>query len=1357
MTYALYKRIQTVLALLLILALCATDLRTGNAAAPGNGTIFFTVDYLIQGEALNDGQRCSSSRYRLKIVMEGVGEPNQLGELPGVTIVADLAVDPGAGAWWTKEPAGTHAYPATVKLVTLPTPDGKTMTYPMLLEPVPATPDFTWERRCIREDGTVEDATINLDPAQFINTFYIFVMGAGGLKEVEPGEYLSKFRFFVNNDGSRLIEQRVWWGDRRLPSLVIDPDVEGVFLSAVPATVDVTYDPRWADDVNTNGSVWVKLGPGQWLRRPQSAPQKFIEQIPLAATAPTNKPIEGWAALDVNNNRSEYQSKPFIVAPQPTIVQLEEVTATKNPPQKSITYKLERNMPPVPFEKDWLVPTWFPPPLKGKDTKIKAQLKLIDEYESTATPAVHVNKLGFEGELEVGRYGGKLGIEGTANIQYSAAGLQFLSGQGKADLQIGIKETIGPFELVPTLKPVAAAVSLDSWLEQYAKVEAGVFIFGAGDVQIEQGAGGIDWKAVVLSGVRPLVKFQLGKDDGVVRLELEGKGEFRLKFHLNMPGDLFQGGEGELVFTGGLTALHCKWSKEVKYTFGGGQVMASAGQGDGGDIATCGRDPAVQAAAEQWLAASLPVQSAQLMATQAVSMTLVDQSIAEAAPAVDATGNTLCWVQYRSDAPVGGESEIVCAQGGAPTFSAPVAVTHDSYADAEPSVALAAANTPVVSWWRHDDPNRPSTATLDATFLSHGEVMASVFQPDTAQWRSPVVLGTPGLLDYAPVTAGNASNGALVVWRSNPANQLGGFGDTADGVNVARYNPTTKSWSSAEAVYTTRGLLAVAAAYGPTEAALLYAVDQDGNAATANDTELFAQRLVGGVWQPVVRLTNNAVADHAPKLAYRADGTPVLVWLQEADNGQIFLGTQDGWNGAPTLTLLDGPTAPAALQSLTLNSAGDALVLWRSHYAVGDGSEQGDLTFAVRQAATGVWSAPLRLTADAGYEWSATAVWQGNDNFYTVYQQRNDDKTHAIHLQQQPLTSADASVNAADITLNSPNPAPGAPVTATVLIRNQGMLPQANVAVTFNEQAVANDAQQRVIATHTLPLLRGGEAVTLTLPYVTGLGANQLNVALSCNGPCGNGTSAQTNNDQATVVVNQADLVLNNAGVVNGTAGPILRAYVRNTGVVSTSMAMMTVTAGFPEGEIDLGTAFLQINGETGLQPGATAVGELRLPVDTVFSSTVPLTVTVAPALDQSDFDQTNNRKVLLWSRLPDLSLKAGFAELTQDAAATQLTLSVFNDGYLPTLDSSVTVYTAAPEAGGSVIGTVPVPVLEPYSQTEVSLALPGNVQRAWVRVNATQSFSESSHANNDSFVGLPDLTETPPLTYRLLLPIVRR
>ena len=336
------------------------------------------------------------------------------------------------------------------------------------------------------------------------------VMAAGGMKEVEPGDYLSRFHAVFYEDGVRRISQRVWWGDHRVPSLLVEPDVEGVFLSGVPADVDVTYDPRWADDANTAADTWVKLGPGQWIKRRQEAPQTFVERIPLAPMAPTQKPIEGWVQLDANQRASERQSKPFVVAPEQTVVTPAEISANKHKVAKAITYKLERSMPPAPFEKKWIAPTWFPPPLKGKETKIKAQLKLVDEYQSTAAPAVHANKLGFEGELGIGNKSGKLSIKGTANMQYTAAGLEFIDGKGKADLQIGLKETVGPFDLVPALKPVAAAVSLDSWLERYAKIEAGIFIFGNGDVEIVKEADGLDWTAVVMSGVRPIVKFQVG-------------------------------------------------------------------------------------------------------------------------------------------------------------------------------------------------------------------------------------------------------------------------------------------------------------------------------------------------------------------------------------------------------------------------------------------------------------------------------------------------------------------------------------------------------------------------------------------------------------------------------------------------------------------------------------------------------------------------------------------------------------------------------------------------------------------------------------------------------------------------------
>lgn len=153
---------------------------------------------------------------------------------------------------------------------------------------------------------------MDLDPAQFINTFNLFVLATGGLQKGKPGNHLAKFHLFVNDDGVRRVEQRVWWGDHRVPGLTIEPDVEGVFLSGVPADVDVTYAPVWADDINANGAVWVKLGPGQWIKRSLSRPQPFIEQIPLQTHAPTHEPIAGWVQLDTNQRRSALQSQPFI-------------------------------------------------------------------------------------------------------------------------------------------------------------------------------------------------------------------------------------------------------------------------------------------------------------------------------------------------------------------------------------------------------------------------------------------------------------------------------------------------------------------------------------------------------------------------------------------------------------------------------------------------------------------------------------------------------------------------------------------------------------------------------------------------------------------------------------------------------------------------------------------------------------------------------------------------------------------------------------------------------------------------------------------------------------------------------------
>jgi len=1328
--------------------------------AEASNNIFFTVDYLIEA-VVPDNQNCSADGYQLKIVMEGIGTPNHLGELPGVTIVADLAVDLGPGAWWTEKPLGTHVYSATVRLDKLMTDINTTMVIPHLVTNVPHTTDFTGERMCMNEDGTVERAPVNLDPADLINTFNLFVIAAGGMKEITPGDYLSKFHLFVNNDGARRVEQRVWWGDRRVPDLAIEPDVEGVFLSEVPADVDVTYAPLWADDINTNGDVWVKLGPGQWIKRRQSAPQPFIEKIPLGTTHPTTQPIQGWVQLDVTQRRSAPQLEPLTVAPPQIVAAPNEISASKNVAAKAITYKLERNMPPVPFEKQWKIPTWFPPPLKGKDTTIKAQLKLGDEYESTAAPTTHITKLGFEGELEIGKYAGKLGIDGTASFDYKSSGLLFRNGQGKADLQIGIKETVGPFDLVPTIKPIAAAVSLDSWLEQYAKVEAGIFIFGNGDVTIEQAANGLDWKAVVMTGVRPIIKYQLGKDNGSVRLELEAKGEGRIKFHLNMPGDLFQGAEGELTFTGALTVLHCKWSKEAKYTLSSAQLFAN----DAAYVATgsgiCGEERSANGAqGERWLAAVdqqgvYAAQQNQIERTLPMSSILVAQTLNTADPALSPDGSTLCWVTQRVEAPVGRASEIVCANGDLPAFAAPLPVTQDTFADAAPRVAMAAPNVPLVAWWRHDDPNRPLTVDLDATFLQHGEVMAALFDPETAQWRASHQLGTAGVLDYAPVVAGNGTDGALVAWRTNTAGELNGFGTTPDDLLVSLYDPATQSWRNAETLLTTRGLIEVAAAYGKDEAALLYLVDEDGVATTTNDVELYARRFLNGSWQPPLRLTTNNHVEHSPKIAYRSDGTPFLLWLQVDETGQPSMVHQVAWAGQAVVTPMGGEGAPAWLDSMAMNAQGDVLLLWRNLYGLERGSAQSDLTFALYQRASGRWSAPLRLTNDGAQEHALSIVWGQAGDLYALFQARAEDGDNAIRFLQQPLDIADAAVAAEHVTLSPTNPLPGEPVTVTVAIDNLGMMAQEAVTVQLHEMTLTTPTTSRLIHEAQIEHIRGGETIALTVPYQPATEASQLQLLISCPG----GACGALENDQATIAVSQPNLVLTGADVIQGSGTPRVRAHVTNQGVVGTGMVAMSVTAALAEGNTLLGTTFFKMNGEEGLQPGASAVGEFVLPLTDIDidGDAIPLTVTVAPAFGQPELTVVDNSKEVLWLRLPDLTLDSDFVALQSQDTSTTAQITVFNDSYLDAPPSRVAAYSASPEEDGVLLTSVAVPAIAAYSQATVTLTVASEVHSLWLRVNADNAFAELTHANNDAVATRFIEPDDSAPAHRVWLPLVSR
>ena len=72
---------------------------------------------------------------------------------------------------------------------------------------------------------------------------------------------------------------------------------------------------------------------------------------------------------------------------------------------------------------------------------------------------------------------------------------------------------------------------------------------------------------------------------------------------------------------------------------------------------------------------------------------------------------------------------------------------------------------------------------MDTTYLLHGEVMASDYDPVALKWTTPITLGTPNVLDYDPV----------VVWRANTAGQIGGLASTPDVLKAATYTSASNT------------------------------------------------------------------------------------------------------------------------------------------------------------------------------------------------------------------------------------------------------------------------------------------------------------------------------------------------------------------------------------------------------------------------------------------------------------------------------------------------------------------------------------------------------------------------------------
>lgn len=874
----------------------------------------------------------------------------------------------------------------------------------------------------------------------------------------------------------------------------------------------------------------------------------------------------------------------------------------------------------------------------------------------------------------------------------------------------------------------------------------------------------MDWKGVGQVGFRPRVVFTAGSDE-IIQFEAEAKGEARLNFAVMAP--YFRGVAGEVTFNASIVLWDDKWSAETKYSLEGGASRPVAATLPQAISAHAGYTAQPLWATSRGLVPATTYDEAEIIASHIYPYS---------APAVSPSGDLLCSVGLsttRTGAGFAGRNtEYWCNREtnliAGPTYQPAVAITDDTFADDQPTVANATRDTDIVAWLRHDDPNRTPGAALNPALLRHGDIMVATYDVGNETWAAPRNLGSPNVLDYGAQAVGNDEDGGMVVWRANTAGLIGGFGATADQIKVARWDGT--AWAASETLATVPGLVAVTAAYGPTEAAVVWAADADNAVATVGDTELWARRLVNGVWQPAQRLTTNAVADTAPKLVYDTSaanaGTPTLLWLR-ADQLMI----QTGWAGAAQAVQLPGGAQPAAIQHAAMNYDNDLAITWsglddhanpRLLYSLRDGDG------AAGSGSTGTWSAPLPVAPDGVEERHAQiALTDGRLAF--VYDRANtkivtetvnmsgtvvlvpnlvvDPNGH--ELVYHPLSlGSDLALTRADVTVTPPNPTPGTQATITAVVRNVGERPVSGAAVTFV------DADARVYSdptpwyTATLPLLRAGTAFTVTTPW--NVPATVYPHKLTVQARCACWSSRDRTVEQYTVVPELAVKArVHNQGV-DGTA--TLETIISNTGPISATAYRSYITSTV--------VASRDSYNATVVLPGKSITLTTILSPTVTVSGTQAITVGVQwdGPRETVERDLSDNEAATSWTLWPDLFVEEPDIELSaRSATTTPARITVYNRSPIAAPPSSVAIYTDKPERGGTLVWSGPLAATAAFSQTVITTQLPGNVPAVWVRLDRNNQVAEWDEGNNDAAARRMSNALVVPLDQHNYLPLIRR
>jgi hypothetical protein len=415
-------------------------------------------------------------------------------------------------------------------------------------------------------------------------------------------------------------------------------------------------------------------------------------------------------------------------------------------------------------------------------------------------------------------------------------------------------------------------------------------------------------------------------------------------------------------------------------------------------------------------------------------------------------------------------------------------IVDDQKAEFTPSITASGASAALAAWVRVE--GDISSVTNPAQIGPFTEIVAAWNNLNSGAWTPPLQITANNLVDRDPlaVVFGGTQG---VLWIQNEAGD--NLGNTNNGDRVMFSSWWGAGWDTPEVLWTAKkGVLDLAfVADGGGSAQVVFAVDEDGDAETRTDRELYRLLNTNGVWQAAVRLTTNAVEDAIPELV-APGGQPLCIWRTNTTLVYSKLGT---WNPKPVFAEYTLANEAPTLDATTM-SGGAAAV-----YAV-QGTNGIDMVGSFYDASLDRWSLPRQLTEDSNAETAFALGFDGsqlavahlstmtvrtnvqvelNSQLVTITNAPTPGRTDLCLLRH--TLGYDMAVVPGSLLLDPVNAAPGSNTTITVTIQNNGDLPVSGIEVVFYDGDPAQGGLQIGSPVIISGVLMGGATTNITINW----------------------------------------------------------------------------------------------------------------------------------------------------------------------------------------------------------------------------------------------------------------------------------